>query len=74
MMGRLHADMFFQDRYLLNELELVRSRNSFCLMSVVEFKAKIENGTMFVRNVNMCPSVFLVHAKALENVSAKYPI
>ena len=31
MMGRIHADMFFQDRYLLNEvhvkIKLVRSRN-----------------------------------------------
>jgi len=43
-------------------------------MSVVEFKVKIENGMMFVRKMNMCPSVFLVHAKALENVTAKYPI
>ena len=78
MMGRIHADTFFQDRYLLNEvhmkIKLVRSRNSFCLMSADEFKVKIENGIMFVRNVNLCPSVFLVHTKALENVTAKYPI
>ena len=35
MLGRIYADMFFQDRYLLNEvnvkIKLVRSRNSFCL-------------------------------------------
>jgi len=42
MMGRIHADMFFQDRYLLNEvhvkIKLVKSRNSFCLMAANEFK------------------------------------
>jgi len=43
-------------------------------MSADEFKVKIENGIMFVRNVNLCPSVFLVHTKAMENVTAKYPI
>ena len=53
MMGRIHGDMFFQDRYMLNEvhvkMKLVRSRNSFCLMSAEEFKVKIENAIMFVR-------------------------
>jgi len=78
MMGRIHADMFFQDRYLLNEvhvkIKLVRSRNSFCLMSAEEFKVKIENAIMFVRKVKLSPSVFLAHAKALDNATAKYPI
>jgi len=71
MMGRIHADMFFQDRYLLNEvhvkIKLVRSRNSFCLMSAEEFKVKIENAIMFVRQVKLSLSVFLAHAKALDN-------
>ena len=29
---------------------------------------------MFVRKVKLAPSVFLAHAKALENSTAKYPI
>jgi len=29
---------------------------------------------MFVRKVKLSPSVFLAHAKALENANAKYPI
>jgi len=29
---------------------------------------------MFVRKVKLSPSVFLAHAKALENSTAKYPI
>ena len=78
MLGRIHADMFFQDRYLLNEvnvkIKLVRSRNSFCLMAGEEFEVKILSAIMFVRKVKLSPSVFLSHAKALENATAKYPI
>jgi len=37
MIRRIHTNLFFQNRYLLNEvnvkIKLVRSRNSFCLMS-----------------------------------------
>ena len=78
MMGRIHADVFFQDRYLLNEvhvkIKLIRSRNGFCLMSANEFKVKIDSAIMFVRKVKLSPSVFLAQAKALENSTAKYPI
>ena len=37
MIGRIHSDIFFQDRYMLNEVNvkvrLVRNKDSFCLMS-----------------------------------------
>jgi len=60
MLCRIHA-MFFHDRYLLNEvhvkIQLVRSRNSFCLMTAGEFKVKIESVIMFVRKVKLSPSV-----------------
>jgi len=36
MMGRIHADIFFQERYMPNEvgvkIKLVRSKDAFCLM------------------------------------------
>jgi len=36
MMGRLHADIFIQDRYMLNEvgvkIKLIRSKNAFCVI------------------------------------------
>ena len=36
MMGRLHADLFFQERFMLNEVDVkikpIRSRDTFCLM------------------------------------------
>ena len=39
MMGRLHADIFFQDRYMINvvgvTIKLTRSRDDFCLMGAM---------------------------------------
>jgi len=80
MIGRIHANIFFQNRYLLNQvnvkIKLVRSRNSFCLMTANtnQFHAKIDSAIMFLRKVKLSPSVFLAHTKALENSTAKYPI
>ena len=78
MMGRLHADIFFQERYMLNEvgvkIKLVRSKDAFCLMGGVACKVNILHASMFVRKVKLMPSVFLAHAKTLERGTAKYPI
>jgi len=53
MMGRLHADIFFQDRYMLNEvnvkIKLVRSKDAFCVMSEADCRVVIIKATMFVR-------------------------
>ena len=78
MMGRLHADIFFQDRYMLNEvnvkIKLVRSKDAFCVMSEADCRVVITKATMFMRKVKLSLSVFLAHAKALENGTEKYPI
>ena len=56
MLGRLHADIFFQDRYMLNEvgvkIKLVRSKDSFCLMGAAS-KVKIMHASLFVRKVKL---------------------
>ena len=76
MTGRLHADIFFQERYMLSEvgvkIKLVRSKDAFCLLGTA--KVKILHASLFVRKVKLMPSVFLAHAKTLENGTAKYPI
>jgi len=78
MMGRLHADIFFQDRYTINEvgvkIKLTRSRDDFCLMGAMVGKVQIVQAPMFVRKVKLMPSVFLAHVKTLERSPAKYPI
>ena len=78
MMGRIHADIFFQDRYMLNEvgvkIKLIRSNDAFCVMGDAACKVKITHASLFVRKAKLMPSVFLAHAKALERGTAKYPI
>ena len=80
MMGRIHSDIFFQERYMLNEvnvkLKLTRSRDAFCLMAAGEqtFKVVIIAASLLIRKVKISPSVYLAHAKALESSTAKYPI
>ena len=81
LIGRIHSDVFFQDRFMLNEINvkdrLVRNKDSFCLMSGESnafYKVKISSAVLLVRKVQLSPSVFLAHAKALESLLAKYPI
>jgi hypothetical protein len=80
MMGRIHTDVFFQDRCMLNEvttrIKLVRNNDAFCLMAsgVQQFKIVVTAASLLVRKVKISPSVFLAHAKTLENGMVKYPI
>ena len=81
--GRLHCDLFFQEKLLLNginvRIRLVRSKDAFCIMAariaVVNpiFKIRIENAILRVRKVRLSDTVFLALAKALEFGNAKYP-
>ena len=81
LIGRIHSDVFFQDRFMLNEVNvkvrLVRNEDSFCLMSGeanASYKVKIISAVLLVRKVQLSPSVFLAHANALVSGLAKYPI
>ena len=81
MIGRIHSEIFFQDRYMLNEVNvkvrLVRNKDSFCLMSGEanpSYKVKLISAVLLVRKVQLSPSVFLANAKALESGLAKYLI
>jgi len=44
MMGRLHVDIFFQDRYMINEvgvkIKLTRNIDDFCLMGTMWVKCR----------------------------------
>ena len=80
MIGHIHADIFFQNRYLKNEvnvkIKLVRSKDAFSMMSANDHQTVVVKSVLFVRmrKVRLSPSVVLAHAKALENATAKYPI
>jgi hypothetical protein len=78
MIGRLHLDIFHQERLLLNmvdmKIKLIRSKPEFCLLGDGEFKVSLEYASLFVRKVRVSPGVVLGHAKSLEKTTAKYPI
>jgi hypothetical protein len=80
MIGRIHSDIFFQDRYMLNEvnarIKLIRTNDAFCLMATGDrqFKVVVTAASFLIRKVKISPSVYLAHAKTLESGTAKYPI
>ncbi|CAK1593954.1 unnamed protein product [Parnassius mnemosyne] len=81
MIGHLHGDIFNQDKFLINGVEmsvkLVRSRESFNLIvgsNDVKFKVCITDATLIVRRPRINPSVLLAHQKVLASTTAKYPI
>ncbi|CAH0384087.1 unnamed protein product [Bemisia tabaci] len=78
MIGRIHSDIFSQDKMLLNnvdlKLRLVRTRDSFSLLGKEGYKINIFEANLFARRVKVSPNVLISHAKGLEMTSAKYPI
>ena len=64
-MGKLHLDLFGQENYLLNQVEmkikLRRSRDTF--------KIKIKDSSLFVGKVQLSPSIRMGHVKDQQQVS-----
>ncbi|XP_052746989.1 uncharacterized protein F54H12.2-like [Bicyclus anynana] len=81
MIGHIHGDIFNQDKFLLNgvelRLKLVRSKDSFKLICPVldsKFRVHISSASLIMRKVRINPSVLLAHEKVLSSTTAKYPI
>ena len=87
MVGMLHVDMFCQEKFLLNgvelKLKLHRNKNAFCLLRAddpdedpqPEYRVQIMDATLFVRSAKLNPTLTMQHAKDLERgLTAKYPI
>lgn len=81
MIGPIHADIFFQNRYILDfvnlNLKFTRARNEFCLMSGEanpNQKVVIEEAVLYVRKIKLNSSVTLAINNQLKNTTAKYPI
>ena len=79
MMGRLHPDLAFQNRYLFNGVEirirLIRSKNHFCLHGDnANTKVSLKDVALFCCKVKPNPAVQLAHTKALLHGTAKYPL
>lgn len=80
MYGNLHCDIFNQDKYLINGVELSirlqRSKNQFCLIGArnVKAKFKIIDAVLYTRKVKINSSILIAHARTLSVATAKYPI
>ena len=80
LMGRPHCDIFLQDRYLINGVDmyvkLIRSNEMFHLMSADEnVVTKILDAHLHVRKVKIHPTIALQHGKLLDQgTTIKYPI
>ena len=79
LLGHLHCDVFNQEKYLLNGVEvrirLVRSRDTFCLLGNSNtHRLHILEASLLVRRAKINPGILLAHAKALSKATAKYPL
>ncbi|XP_035229987.1 uncharacterized protein LOC118201939 [Stegodyphus dumicola] len=79
LIGPLHFDLATQPKLLINgvnvRIKLEQNKDIFSLMSKDdEFKTVIHSAKLYVRKVNVSPSVFLAHEKALESGVIKMPI
>ncbi|XP_048507999.1 uncharacterized protein F54H12.2-like [Athalia rosae] len=79
LIGHLHCDVFNQEKFLLNGVELrvrlVRSRDSFCLMETEALHTlHILEASLLVRRVKISPGILLAHARTLAKGTAKYPV
>jgi len=79
LIGHLHCDVFNQDKFLINGVEvrmrLVRSKDSFCLMETKSAsKIRLLDASLIVRRAKISPGVLLAHARMLSKTTAKYPL
>ncbi|XP_069092626.1 uncharacterized protein F54H12.2-like [Pleurodeles waltl] len=80
LLGRVHSDLFIQDKLLVNSIDLNIKLNcnkdAFCLISgdAERYKLVILSASLFVKREKVSPSVRLAYAEALQLSSAKYTI
>ena len=81
MCGKLHVDLMFRERYLLNgvdvHIQLVRSPDAFVLMAEgpnPTYKIQVTEAVLFVRKVTLSDTMKEVHIKGLTRQNAKYPL
>ena len=79
MIGRLHGDIFNQEKYLLDmvkmRLRLHSSKNQFCMMcseTNPNFKMKVLGAVLKVKKVHISLNAYLGITRALTKNIAKY--
>ena len=85
LMGRLHCDLFLQDRYLIDgvpmKLDLIRSAKEFHMMCPADkkYNLTITKAEFYTRQVNINPRIREQHISTMmtgggTGTSAKYPL
>ena len=80
MIGGLHADIFNQNRYMINgvtmKLRMTRSKDCFVLMSAdaESYTVDIVSAKLLIRKLKIAPSLALAHEKIMAKKNAKYPL
>ena len=80
MIGGLHADIFNQNRYMINgvtmKLRITRSKDCFVLMSAdaESYTVDIVSAKLLIRKLKIAPSLALAHEKLMAKKNAKYPL
>ncbi|XP_069068472.1 uncharacterized protein F54H12.2-like [Pleurodeles waltl] len=80
LLGHIHSDLFFQDKLLVNGIDLKMKLNCnkdvFCLISsdAEQYKLVILSASQFVKRVKVSPSARLAYAEALQLSNTKYAI
>lgn len=75
----MHFDLAAQPKLLINgvnlRIKLERHKDIFALMAETDsFKIQIVSASLYVRKVNVSPSIMIAHEKALEKGVIKIPI
>ena len=82
MESPIHADIFNQNKYLLNGVQLLlklyRSKPEFALMTTktdqTKYKIQITDAVLIIRKIKIAPAIMAAHALTLNKFTAKYPI
>ncbi|XP_019364880.1 PREDICTED: uncharacterized protein F54H12.2-like [Gavialis gangeticus] len=81
LLGHLHSDLFFQEKLLLNGVDVKIKRtcnkDALCVMGTAAAgpcTLKITSASLFVKKVKVAPGIQLGHVEALLTANAKYAI
>ncbi|XP_069470087.1 uncharacterized protein F54H12.2-like [Ambystoma mexicanum] len=80
LLGRLHADLFFQDKLLVNSVDLKvklsRNTDAFCLISgdAEQYKLVTISASLLIKRVSVSLTIRLANAEALQMSNVKYPV
>ena len=81
LQGRIHSDLFDQEKFILNGVDLTvklhRHKLEFCLLSgdtAPAYKITIVDAILYVKKIELTPSVFNAINKILNDKNAQYAI